>query len=231
MANKIIIGLVCGNGKQWVEKWYEQAHRIGDDIIVIDNSTDGTGEYFLNKPKVAFYLKNKYNDRHMSRDYQRILDLARSIGATWIFNLDLDEFVSPTCTNYNFLELVNNTTGVGYASTYGFILFEMIDDDQHFMKTEYDCRLVHKFYKVLSHYKYDLTDKHGSSIPHNIETLGPCVNFKIQHFGHYTKELRDQKINMYTNGSKKDKEEIFSPYLTGEYTIQKWGGWDDELAK
>ena len=41
---KIMIGLVIGNipekyREKWVEDWYEQAIRIGNGIIIIDNSS------------------------------------------------------------------------------------------------------------------------------------------------------------------------------------------------
>jgi hypothetical protein len=219
---KIIIGLVVGNlseeyRKKWTERWYIQALRLGDEIIVIDNSTDGTGEYFLNKPRVAFYLKQKHNERHMNRDYQRILDLGRSIKAEWILNIDIDEIIDPIA-DYDSLQYMigGNSTPFEFHNNYRFLLFEMRDDENHYVQISgKDCRPVSKFYKVMTHLQFDMNNIHGSSVPENLE-VGPIMNIKVKHLGHMTKDLREEKRNRYKLSSEKDILEQNADWLKEE---------------
>ena len=123
---KIIIGLVIGNlhesvRKKWPKRWYKQALNLGDEIIVIDNSTDGSGDFFLNKPKVSFYLKQSYNERHMNRDYQRILNYAREIDGDWILNLDIDEFFDERHNKKSLVYMALGCGSVNYPHSYNFI--------------------------------------------------------------------------------------------------------------
>ena len=77
----------------------------------------------------------------------------------------------------------------------------MRNDKKHFIGQP---RICHKAYKILSHFEFNIKDKHGCSIPHNCKA-GNIINIKLQHFGHMTKELRDEKRKKYENT--KDKKE------------------------
>lgn len=238
---KIAVGLVCGNTPEefkgkWNKRWYEQASHISDNLIIIDNSTDGTGDYFVGKPKVKYYLKQENNERHMNRDYQMILDFARKLKATWVFNLDLDEVIDPARGGKELLTLAHGgmNEGMVFYSTYRFPLFEMRGDEDHYVLSDggKDCRGVSKFYKVLPQYVFDPDNTHGSSIPENIENLGPVVDLKIKHLGHMTRKQRDDKRKQYDTQKKNDILEQEAFYMKEEdILIEKWKGWDWNLKR
>jgi len=81
----------------------------------------------------------------------------------------------------------------------GFPLFEMRNDIDHYIMIKDGFggmkhgRLVHKAFKPLSHFAFDLKDTHGQSIPHNCPRSRSFVNIIIKHYGHMTKELRAEK--------------------------------------
>lgn len=218
---RLIIGLVVGNvmekyRKNWCERWYKQALRLGTDIIVIDNSTDGTGEFFLNREKVIYYLKQSYNQRNMNRDYQTILNLTRIIHGDWILNIDIDEEYEPNITLDKLLYIINGNLEGKYYSSYKFILYDMREDEIHYsLLNGKDCRAVCKIFKVMPHLQYDLYNVHGTPVPENLED-GPILNIKIKHYGHWTKELREEKRKCYNTTMDRDLLEQNADWLKDE---------------
>lgn len=223
---KLCIGLVIKNNDAFVNKWIDSANRTGDIFIIIDNGiSKESREKLINHPKTKYYFIQKELERNMSRDYQKILEIAREEDCTWIFNLDSDELVSEFDTNILMSTLLNTKD-----NSIGFPLFEMRGDDKHYVKvndmdgTLKDARMCHKCYKVLSHFKFNEKDKHGTSIPHNCSP-GQAINIPIQHFGHFSKALREEKRKMYGNESYKDFMEDKNSWLEedeSKITIKKW---------
>ena len=74
--------------------------------------------------------------RNQSRDYQKILEMAREEDCTWILNLDIDEYIPKFDMDYLLGHLLNTKD-----SSVGFPLFEMRDDDNHYVKVK-DCTLT-----------------------------------------------------------------------------------------
>ena len=210
---KIAIGLVVKGGKEWITNWVSCAEKIADVIFVVDNNADEEVKNILiNHPKVKRYLIQKDLERNQSRDYQKILEMAREENCDWIWNIDIDEFIP----------LIN------YESLYYFLLnceqesvaiplIEMRNDYEHYiMILDTDGvlkhgRMVHKIYKTLSHFRFDEKDKHGQPIPHNCPRSKQHINVIVLHFGHMTKELRDEKRKKV--GEIKDVAEDYGTWM------------------
>lgn len=200
------VGLVIKNGDQFIDKWLDSAERIADVIFVVDNDgTERSTTMLALHSKVKYYKLQKGLERNMSRDYQQLLDMAREENVDWLWNIDIDEIV-PTFDKKQFMSMLVNTRN----ESIGFPLFEMRDDDKHYVRVREndgslkDARCVHKCFKVLSHLAYNQKDKHGKSIPHNCK-VDIIINIPIQHFGHLTKELREEKRKFYKEHSDNTK--------------------------
>ncbi len=226
---KLAIGLVIKGGKQFIDQWIECAERIGNIILVVDNNADGEAKQkLINHSKVKQYHIQKNMGRNQSRDYQKILEMAREEECTWVLNLDIDEVIP----NFDVRELymyLLNITDVSIS----FPLFEMRNDSNHYVMVRAidgslkQARMCHKCYKVLSHFKFDEKDIHGSAIPHNC-TPGDMVSIPIKHFGHYTKELRAEKRAQYEKSTKyKDEMESTNTWMEDDdskVVIKKFEG-------
>ncbi len=228
---KIAIGLVVKGGKQFIDKWISCAEQIGDIILVVDNGTHAeVNQILINHPKVKQYHIQKDMGRNMSRDYQKVLEMAREEDCQWVWNLDIDDYI-PTMNLYEFKKFLLNT----YNQSIAFPCFEMRGDANHYIMIPYPtekgekeklkhARICHKCYKVLSHLKFDEKDKHGISIPHNC-IPGGLVTIPFQHFGHYTKELREEKRKQYTTEKFKDEREreaIWMEEDESKIVIKEW---------
>lgn len=224
---KLAIGIVVKNGKQFIEQWIESAERVGCIILVIDNDADPeVREKLINHKQVKQYHIQHNMGRNMSRDYQKILDMGREENATWIWNIDIDEVV-PEFDVKQFAFYLANTTD----DCVGFPMFEMRNDNEHYImiedgvNTPKHARIGHKLYKVLSHFEFNLKDYHGCAIPPNCKP-GKVINTPLQHFGHYTKEMRDLKRNCYTEDPA-DKAELSGSWMKEDkdVIIKKWDDW------
>lgn len=222
---KIAIGLVVKGGKQFIDQWKECAERIADVIFVIDNGADNeVKQKLINFSKVKQYLIQKDMGRNQSRDYQKILDMAREENCDWVWNLDIDEYVPKFDVNQLLFHLINTKD-----NSVGFALFEMRNDNEHYIMIELPglkpshARTCHKLYKVLSHFEFNINDYHGCSIPHNCAP-GITIKLPIQHYGHLTKELRKEKKKCYTKDVE-DKEELLGSWMKEDkdVVIKKWG--------
>ncbi len=202
---KICIGLVVKGGKQFINKWIESAERCGDCIVVVDNDADEeVRNKLINHLMVKHYHIQKYPNRNMSRDYQKILDYAREEKCQWCWIMDMDKFV-PEFDVDNLKALLMDTKD----QSVGFPLFECRNDFDHYVMikdkdgTMKHARLAHEMYKVLSHFAYDVSDEHSGVIPQNCTPGDAFIWTPIHHYGHMTKELREEKRQKYI----KDKEE------------------------
>jgi len=222
---KLLIGLVVKDGKQFINKWIKSIERIGCGFLVIDNEADcKVRKILINHPQMIQYHIQKFPDRNQSRDYQKILEMAREERADWVWNLDIDEAVPEINMDGLIFNLINST-----QPSVGFPLIEMRSDDKHYVMIKEssnelrDGRLCHKLYKVLSHFEFDKNDTHGCSIPHNCPRDKKHVSILIQHYGHMTKELREEKRKRI--GHSKDKAETLQTWLEEDetkITIKKW---------
>lgn len=201
------------DGKEFIKQWLHCVENIADEIYVIDNGADN--EVFIeliNHPKVTHYLIQRNQERNMSRDYQKILDIAREQNCDWILNLDIDEYIRYIPVNI-FKDYLRDSEDDSIA----FPMIEMRNDNKHFVKINDStdelkiARMVHKCYKVLSHLKFNEKDKHGCSIPHNCHRTKQALNIIIEHYGHMTKELRDEKRKKI--GESKDSDELLGSWM------------------
>ncbi len=230
---KLAVGLVVRGGKEFIEKWIKSAEKIAHIILVVDNGADvEVVQTLLKHPKVKQYHRQLDMGRNQSRDYQKILEMAREEDATWIWNIDIDEII-PDYHPLPFLQALLNLKD----NSIGFPLFEMRGDDKHYVvvrdadKSFKDARLVHKCYKVLSHFKFNEKDIHGISIPHNCQTGDGIYPLPIQHFGHYSKQLRAEKRKMYGTKATKDKAESSNTWLEEDETKIEIRKWEDFIKK
>ena len=210
---KLGIGLVVKEGKEFITQWIQCAEQIADVIYVIDNGADiETFTILMNHPKVKYYLIQKDLERNMSRDYQKILDIAREDDCEWILNLDIDEYIRQLPLSMFRVFLLDYT-----ESSIAFPMIEMRNDNQHFVKIKDNtddlklARMVHKCYRTLSHFEFDKRDKHGCSIPHNCPRTKQAINIIIEHYGHITKEMRDKKREKM--GYEKDSVELTGSWM------------------
>ena len=223
---KLAIGLVVKGGKEFIDRWIESIERVRCIALVVDNGADEeVRKKLLNHKQVKQYHIQNNMGRNMSRDYQKVLEMAREENVTWLWNLDIDEAI-PEIDMIPFIYHFANTTD----ESIGFPFFEMRNDDQHYIMVENDpnegpkdARLGHKMYKVLSHFQFNEKDYHGAPIPHNCKP-GGMVPIPIQHFGHFTKELRDKRKECYTEDIE-DKSELKGTWMKedDEVIIKKWG--------
>jgi len=210
---KLLIGLVVKGGKEFIDKWIGTVERMNCPFVVVDNGADFyTREVLLAHKQMLQYHIQKFPNRNQSRDYQKILEMAREEKVDWVFNLDIDECIPKINMDFlNFYLLNTNKQSIGLP------LIEMRNDDKHYVmikefdSTLRDGRLVHKIYKVLSHFKFDENDIHGCSIPHNCQREKEHIPIIIQHYGHLTKELREEKRQR--SGHKKDNDEHLQTWL------------------
>jgi len=163
---KIAIGLVVKGGKQFIDQWIESAKRCGDIILVIDNDADPeVREKLINHPKVFQYHRQHFEKRNMSRDYQKILEMAREEKCQWVWIMDHDKYV-PEFDMDSLRHYLLNT----HDQSVGFPLFEMRNDDDHYVmipkKGEVDkhARMSHEMYKVQSHFAYDIKRRKTTKI-------------------------------------------------------------------
>ena len=223
---QIGVGLVIKGNEQFIYEWLNSAEKIGNMIFVIDNGiSDEARQKIINHRLVKHYYIQKNMGRNMSRDYQKLLDMMREENIDWAVNLDSDEIIPETNKEFLMGMLLNTKD-----ESIGFPLFEMRNDDKHYVMindmdgTLKDARLCHKCYKVLSHFKFNKKDKHGVSIPHNCKP-GQVLPIVIQHYGHYTKELREEKRKAYGKNTFKDFCEHTNSWLEedeSKITIKKW---------
>jgi len=225
---KLVIGLIVKGGKEHIDRWIDCINRLRCGLIVVDNGADQeVKKAIFNHKYLLQYHLQKGKERNNSRDYQKILNMAREEEATWVWNLDIDEFV-PTIEIEKLLDHLLNTHDVSV----GLPLFEMRNDMEHYvMITDFDGtlkhgRMCHKIYKTLSHFEFDQKDKHGNSIPHNC-LAGEMYFLPMQHYGHLTKEMRDQKRKDYEKSSFKNSCEMKGNWMKedDDVTIKKWGEW------
>lgn len=210
----LAIGLVVKGGKEFIDKWLESASQLGQALFVVDNGADEeVRQKLINYPRTLRYLIQK-TDRNMSRDYQKLLDMAREENFTWLFNMDIDEGI----LNSDYRKLYDYLLNTRDDSV-GFPMFELRNDSDHYVMVK-DCttvlkhaRLVHKCFKILSHFKYNEMDLHGQAIPHNCK-VGETYNMIMKHYGHMTKELRDKKREYYKSENKgKDSNELEQTWM------------------
>jgi len=224
---KVAIGLVVKGGEEFIDGWISCAERIGDTILVVDNGADArVNQILTNHPKVKQYHIQKDMGRNQSRDYQKILEMAREEDCQWVWNLDIDEYV-PEINNASLRQFLINSRDQSIS----FPLFEMRGDNKHYVMLKEPtsgkmrhARACHKCYKVHFHLKFDEKDKHGISVPHNC-IAGGVVNIAVQHFGHYTKELRDEKRRQYATKSFKDLSEQDASWMEDDDSkviIKEW---------
>jgi len=218
---KLAVGLVVQGGKEFIDKWIECAIKIADVIFVVDNGADiEVRNKLIDLVKVKQYLYQKDMGRNQSRDYQKILDMAREEDCTWVINLDIDELFA----EFDIEALKNYLLNTKDASI-GFPLLEMRNDDNHYIMikdsdgTFKQARLCHKCYKILSHFKFNEKDIHGASIPHNC-TPGAMVPLPIKHFGHYTKEMREEKKSQYIKNEFKDLHEQDATWMKEDNEVE-----------
>lgn len=231
---RIGIGLVIKGNEQFVDKWLECASKIGDWIFVVDNGLSNECRMkLINHKAVKRYHIQKGLERNMSRDYQIILEDARKENCQWILNLDSDEYI-PEISMEEFIFFLINCE----KESIGFPMFEMRGDKEHFVmvkdpgKKLKDGRLVHKCYKVLSHLEFDERDKHGQAIPHNCNRDKTFIPIPIQHYGHMTKKLRDEKRKKV--GEWKDEEEEKQTWMEEnpeKITIKSWSEFINKKLK
>ncbi|MHA1868731.1 MAG: hypothetical protein ACTSXD_11860 [Candidatus Heimdallarchaeaceae archaeon] len=223
---KLGVGLVVKGGEQFIEKWLECAEKIADVILVVHNDANAeVMENLFNSPKLKQYHYQKNMGRNMSRDYQKILEMAREENCDWLWNIDIDEYVPDINVDAFKNYLINSRD-----QSISFPFFEMRNDDKHYIMLRdpftgklKQARLCHKCYRVLSHLKFNEKDKHGNSIPHNC-IPGKPIGIPVQHFGHYTRELRDEKRKQYDTKSFKDTKEQVADWMKedDEVIIKKW---------
>lgn len=225
---KIGVGLIVKGGKEFIEKWIKGAEQITTQIFVVDNEADvEVKNILINHPKVKQYHIQKGMERNQSRDYQKLLNMAREEDCNWMFNIDIDEII-PEVDVESFVEHLLNTTD----ESVGFPLVEMRDNDNTFMHIPWNndglkqARLCHKCYKILSHFEFNQKDVHGISIPHNCKA-GTAFPMPIKHYGHYTKKLRDEKKKYYSQKNFKDVTEKNAPWLDDKVKLGDF----NELAK
>jgi len=211
---KLAVGLVVQGGKEFIDQWIKSVEKLECTIFVVDNEAHTEVKTKLvNHPHVKQYHIQKGMSRNQSRDYQKILEMAREENIDWVWNLDIDEAVP----DFNVDVLKEFLLNAKFTSV-GLPLFEMRGDDNHYVMIKdctpklKDARLCHKIYKVQSHFKFDEKDAHGTSIPHNC-LPGDTFPLPLKHFGHYTKELRDKKRKYYKEYSFKDLMEQDSTWL------------------
>jgi len=225
---KIGIGLVVKGGKQFIDEWLSNLEILPvNDVFVVDNGADEeVRQKLINHKYTKRYLVQNL-PRNQSRDYQKILQMAREENCQWIWNLDIDEHV-PEINKNEFLSILLNWRD----ESIGCPLFEMRGDKNHYvMVKDMDgnlkhARLVHKIYKVLSHFKFNEMDIHGSSIPHNCKS-GDIYFVPIHHYGHMTKKLRQEKRKLYKTLGFKDLAEQETTWLEedeSKIVIKKWEG-------
>ncbi len=224
---RIAIGLVVKGGKEWIKDWIKCAEQIGDWIFVVDNGADKeVRDILINHKAVKRYHIQKDLKRNQSRDYQIILEDAREENCQWVWNLDIDEYV-PGIDIKKFVFSILNTT----SNSIGFPMFEIRGDKEHFVMIRdptgklKDGRLVHKMYKVLSHFEFDRRDAHGQSIPHNCPRTKTYLPIPIHHYGHMTKELRDEKRERIE--FMKDSDEFMQSWMEEDETKIEIKSWKD----
>ena len=230
MKSLLAVGLVVKGGKQFIENWVKSAEKIADIWFVIDNNADEeVRNILINHPNTKQYLIQKNMERNQSKDYQKIMEMAREEDCMWVWNLDIDETIIIFDRPQMFEHLLNTRD-----DSIGFPLFEMRGDDNHYVMVN-DCspvlkhaRLVHKCYKVLSHFKFNEKDKHGQSIPHNCKS-GEMLPIPIKHYGHFTPELREEKRQQYKSlNPGKDMHELEQTWLCedeSKIVIKEIGEW------
>jgi len=218
---KLAIGLIIKNGEQFVDEWIKSAERIGDIFLVVDSGVkEKERNKLINHPKTKQYLIQKNMERNQSRDYQRILDMAKEENCDWVWNIDIDEIVPKFDIEMLKAYLLN-----AKDVSVGFPLFEMRNDDEHYVMVK-DCtsklkhaRLCHKCYKVLSHFEFNQKDKHGTAIPHNC-LAGEIFPIPIKHFGHYNKTLREEKKKQYLEHNFKDMSELNATWMKEDDEVE-----------
>ena len=211
---KLVIGLVVKGGKEFIDKWIESIEKINCAFLVVDNGADDeVRQRLIGHKQMVQYRIQKFTDRNQSRDYQKILEMAREEKADWVWNLDIDESVPEIDMDFLQFNILNSM-----SESLGFPIIEMRNDDKHYVMIKEsnnqlrDGRLVHKLYKVLSHLEFDKNDTHGCSIPHNCSRTKDHLPIMIQHYGHLTKDLRAEK--RLRTGHKKDDDEHLNTWLT-----------------
>jgi len=219
---KIVGTLIAGTGwKDYIDTWLEKMSKACDEIVVVDNSDREVTEKLMKHPKVYYVLHQKRNTRHGGEDYSTLVSLAKTRGADWILNIDIDEEIDDNCTKEKLVELINSN----YCDSFAFELYEMIDDDQHWLVH----RTVHKLYKISEEMKFHMSP-HSSAIPVNIKP-GAHSGLYIKHFGHLNFTLREHKRKVYFGEHPEylDKKELESAFYNEEYIKNNKKEWKGRL--
>ena len=224
---KIGIGLVIGDVPKSVKNMFFENYgnmsiNIADILFVIDNTKDGIKDIIKTwKFQTISYIKNEDNSRNMSRDYQKILNMARFYNCDWLFLLDIDEVLTGIIKE-DVIEAIQNNP---VYESFGFTLYEMVNDFKHYipLSKKQDFRVCHKLFKTSPHLFFNIYDKHGQCMPHNCPA-GPILKSKLLHFGHFNKELRDFKkkqYSSYVSDNNKDKEELEAIWFKKNFEVKE----------
>ncbi len=129
-----------------IPAYLESAARFADRVIALDDgSTDSTAELLEQSPLVERVLRNppraSYEGWDDAANRQLLLDAAIESGGGWVFYLDADERIDPDDAEA-LREFVER--GADPAGAYGFRVFRMLGDAEHFDRAElWVYRLFH----------------------------------------------------------------------------------------
>src|SRR5215210_282572 len=121
------------NAEHLLPGWLASARSYADAVIALDDgSTDRTRAILEDDPLVSEVLANPVRRSYHGWDdlgnRQRLVDAARTAGASWLLFLDADERIDAD-DGQALRKFLASDALPGYA--YGFEVFRMVEDEHH----------------------------------------------------------------------------------------------------
>lgn len=202
--NKLVCIARCKNEIHIIKKWYESLPFVDTFVITDNDSTDGTYEYLKSLANVVVVRVSGFNE---GRDFQILLNIAKSLNPEWILKMDCDEIFEDSA-----------------IKSFSKILNQKKFDSIFFRKFDFDYRVGDENTTIPKHLKMreaalcltrnnkyinikDIDIHVGTFLLFNKPVLS---NFRIKHFSIPNKIKSQEKYSNYS--SVKSKQDIMSDY-------------------
>lgn len=197
VSQTLIALLPARNAAPDLPGYLESVGRFADGVIALDDgSTDRTAELLGASPLVGTVLSNPprrgYEGWDDGANRQRLLDAAIAEGAGWVLFLDADERIDPD----DAVVLREFITGpADPQSAYGFRVFRMVEDLEHFDRAEL---WVYRLFRAAPGQALPSMRLHLVPVPVQIgRDRWRKTTIRIQHLASLTPARRETRVRKY----------------------------------
>jgi glycosyltransferase involved in cell wall biosynthesis len=212
------------NAESSLPGWLASASTYADSVVALDDgSTDLTRSILEEHPLVAEVLTNPVRPSYHGWDdlenRQRLVDAARAHGADWLLFLDADECIA-TDDAVALRTFLATEALPGFA--YGFEVFRMVDDDEHF--DPHGMWVFRLFSAFDASVPLPTQRLHFVPVPSGIPMARWLqTSLRIQHAGSLTASHRRARFDKYVEADPSDEfHQDYENILADPALVQPW---------